>query len=288
MRPPVATLTPSASVLPGVPPRVPHPGFPALVALHLRSLVREFPVAWIVFGIVIVGLPVLALVVDMGVTPRGTPSFGIVRVVSAIWGAQALTLLVALLWPDAVWRNLPPGGRQAMDALPVDRRWHRLARVLAGFTLPLLLALTILITKAIVASRLSGIVDPGVLPPGSEGRTMTLSLAAGLGAWWITPPALAIAYLFGSALGLWGLRVMLTSLLAVLLYAFAPVALLLGFGLDGMANGYIETVVQGTWSPLRVTLASFRAEAADLLPVLGWLAVMGGACHILAGRHSPR
>jgi len=276
----MTTQAPSEAARPSPASRAPHPGFPSLVGLHLQSLIREFPVAWIVFGAGIVGLPVLALVADLGLTPRDTPSFGILRIASGIWGAQALTVLVALFWPDAVWRNLPPGGRQPLDALPVDRRWHRLARVLAGFSLPLLMAMAVFLAQVIVTSRLSGLMgtpgaDAVAWPSVPEGSLATF-------------PALAAAYLFGSALGIQGMRVILTSLLALLVYAILPPGVLLGLGLEGLANGYTETMVQGTWSPLRTLLLGFRAESADLLPLLGWLAILGVVCHQLAGRHAPQ
>jgi hypothetical protein len=253
--------------------RLPHPGVPALLGVHLRSLVRGFPVAWIFFGGVAVGLPLLATFASLDpVGSEGT--FGLVRLVTWMVGVQAAAVLVALWWPDAVWRHLPPGRRRIMDALPVERRTHRLARVIAGFGLPLVMAFSVLLARVILDARLS-----------SGGETLAQVSGLALGNAGVGLLALGAAYLFGSALALRGWRVIVLSLLLMVAYVFIPIGLFLGFGWDEAANRYIGTMVQGNFSPVRVFLLGLRAGASDLLPVLAWLVGLGLLCTHWAHRH---
>jgi hypothetical protein len=253
--------------------RPPHPGIPALAGIHLRSLVREFPVAWILFGGIAVGLPLLAAFTNLEpVAPES--AFGLTRLVSGLIAVQAVTVLVALWWPDAVWRNLPPGRRRVMDALPVDRRAHRLVRAAAGLVLPLAMAASVLLARAILDARLA-----------ASGETLAQVSGLALGSTGVGLLAIGAAYLFGSALALRGWRVIVLSLLLMVVYVFVPIGIFMGLGWDLAANRYIGTMVQGSFSPIRVFLLGLRAGGEDLLPVLTWLAGLGVLCTYWARRH---
>jgi len=267
------------------PDRLPHPGLPALSDIQLRGLVREFPVAWILFGSMVVGAPLLALFTDLAIfaDPAGNMQ-QTARLATTMASLQGITVLVALFWPDAVWRNLPPGGRRVVDALPVSRRSYRLARVAAGFTLPLLMFLSLMASHAILRFRLEAFGEPELL----RASNAELLIGSGAGASVLLLLSLVVAYLFGSAIALWGGRVIVTTLLLGAAYAFVPIPVLLALGQDPAANWYAETMVQGSWSPVRVLLAGLPRGSVQLAPVLGWMVALAGLCHYLAGRHDTR
>ncbi|CAN5821539.1 hypothetical protein BH23GEM11_BH23GEM11_16450 [soil metagenome] len=243
--------------------RLPHPGIPALVALHLRSLVREFPVAWILFGSMAIGVPLLVLT-EMGTDP--------VRLAGPLGSLQGITFLVAAFWPDAVWRSLPPGGRRVMDALPVDRRTHRLARVAAGFTLPLLMAVSTSVSQAVLLTR-----------HGASGAAFSRTLGE-LGVLFL---GLLAIYLLGSAVALRLSRVILAMLLIGVMYVLVPILFMEGIGQNAAANWYIQFMVQGSWSPVQAMLSGFK-PITGALQVVAWVLALGGLCYYLAGRHDTR
>ncbi|TVP55675.1 MAG: hypothetical protein EA351_10060, partial [Gemmatimonadales bacterium] len=147
-------------------PSLPNgPDFLTLAGIHLRGLWREFPVAWIAFGGFALLLPAVTLLYRGESIDPMNPSASIMSIVMLVSLLGFLTIAIAFLWPEAVWRNLPPGSRSVMDSLPATRRAHRMARVMAGLTLPLVMALSIALTVGILTT------NPGfeALPVGGMG-----------------------------------------------------------------------------------------------------------------------
>jgi hypothetical protein len=273
-----ATGTGAAPSTRPLPP--PAPGFAELVGLHVRSLVREFPFAWGLFGLVMLWLPIASLLAptpDLA-APAGPAagSFDVAALVTLMLlnsSAAGFAVLVALLWPDAVWRNLPLGGREAMDSLPVSRRLHRSARYVAGAGLPLAMFASIAATQIILQRR--GI--EGVFAAAGFGeRTPSLSLV--LGAF-----GLLAAYGLGTALAL-----RIGKVIFPLIVGFAAVwavtftAHLRGWtGLrDLLQNGLFLS----DWAPVQAFFALVPSDA-PAAAVLTWFAAFTALSVYLAGRY---
>lgn len=252
------------------------PGFPTLVRIHLRGLWKEFPVAWIGFGVLATLLPAAALLYRGDpVGPEG-PSAALAIVMTLVSLLVGLTVIVAFLWPDAVWRNLPPGGRTVMDALPVSRRVHRLARVTAGLVLPLGIAISVGATATILESGPGSPTAFGFGGLGAEGSGLAGAL--------IAMGSLTAAYLLSTALAIRFGRVLL-GLFTLAAGGTLLVFLLVMMGWDAAAIRIQQWLFLGHWAPGRTLVLSRWAELADLGPVLLWLVILSGITAAWAGRH---
>ncbi len=249
------------------------PSFPEVVRIHLRILVREFPVAWIALA----GLGLILLILSLRVW-LGADALGEVMLETQITftALASIVFLFALLWPDAVWRNLPPGGREALDVLPVTRRTHRLGRLLAGAVLPLLTYLAVALVAATLHLTLPALQDAS----GPWGGGGTGPLFTGLSGWLTVLGGLAATYLIGSFLALRLGRVLLPFLL---FWGIATALHFLFMSLGSVVGTEIIRIglFEGTWSPGRVlvtamvfddgaTLLSSWAWAVGLLGLVWW------------------
>jgi hypothetical protein len=250
----------------------PAPGFPGLVAVHLRLLVRESRLGMALLAVIVVALPLTALVSQ---DPGSDPGFPL-RIHLLLFAAMGLTGFLVFLWPEAVWRGLGPGRRMAMDAFPVSRRSHRMARVAAGAVLPLVLAGSLILSYAILANRgLSSI-------PGAE----ISEEFAGLRGMGIVATALwaLSAYAFSTLFALRFGKVFVGLLVTgTVVYAIPLLMVLVGLDEPVMALG--RWAAESRTSPFRFLLSWFRLGPSDVVPGLAWLAVFGGASVWLAGRH---
>jgi hypothetical protein len=259
----------------------PGPGFPTLVRLHLRALWTEFPVAWVVLGALAVLPPLVAGLRGgaPGATPDQVPEFvpliGLLFLIHFL--ATGLAVIVAFLWPDAVWRNLPPGGRSLLDALPVSRRAHRMARIVAGLVLPLALALSVVATAVLLGRH--SVMSLWVVAPRTDADAIRELAAATL--------SLTAAYFLGSALAIRFGRVVLSLFLlgggAVLLAILAEM-----WGWDAAAWALQQWLFVGHWAPGRSLFLAISAEGSDLAPALLWCLAFLALCTVWAGRHDRR
>jgi hypothetical protein len=274
-----ATASSPASQAPVLPP--PAPGFAGLVRIHLAVLLREFPVAWILFAVVILWLPIASILVPAPdpaqLTPEGDPVFQLDLLVS-LWvlnsAAAMFAVLVALLWPDAVWRNLPPGGREAIDALPPSRRLHRSARFVAGAFLPLAMFASIAATTLVLRHRAASGVFIGT---NLEERLPALTLLVGVG-------GLIAAYALGSALALRFGRVLLPLIIGVA-SAWAVVYTTHVMGWTTLRDVVQEGVFRGPWSPTQAFFALIDGSSTGPAAVTLWLVVLVGLTVFCAGLH---
>jgi hypothetical protein len=252
----------------------PAPGFPTLVRIHLESLCREFPVAWIVFGGFAAALPLASLIFrDTLLADPGTT--GTVATFSGLLSLLlTLTIAIAFLWPDGVWRNLPPGGRQALDALPVSRRAHRMARVTAGLALPLVMAFSVAATLAVLQG--SPAFASGLWPSGTMEGGLVAGAAGGF--------SLTAAYLLSSAIAIRFGRVLL-SLVILVAGSAAVVYLALLAGWNAGAGALQTALFLGHWAPGRALTLAAMAESSDLAPAFLWSGVLLGICVHWAARH---
>ncbi|MEX2529532.1 MAG: hypothetical protein WD960_02060 [Gemmatimonadota bacterium] len=250
------------------------PGFLALVRLHLRTLWIELPVGWVVLGGLAILLPVSAALHAASNIDPADPSVAWLAVAWLLIPLHFLTIAVAFLWPDGVWREVPPGGRLVLDALPVGRRAHRMARVTAGLGLPLVMAFSVLLTAVFLDSDpLFGAVVAWV--GGASGSPA--GILAGL-------LSLTAAYLLGSALAIRFGRVILPLSLLV---GGLVILLLIVDGAGWVAG---EMALQrwlfvGHWAPGRTLVLAASAGSADLAPALLWCLIFLGLCIWWAGRH---
>jgi hypothetical protein len=258
----------------------PAPGPAQLVFLHLRLLVREFPLAWALFGVVALVLPMTALLAPVGAGPEATePSdlgfslFLTVRILS--YSAASLAVIVALLWPDAVWRRLPPGERDFVDAMPVDRRLHRSARMVAGAALPLAFFAILWSTHFFLDLRGSGVFSGDL-----AALTPSLSLAHGI-------PGILAAYALGSALALRLGKVFIPILVGAALFWALSFALVMA-GQGQATQTLAEWIFTGEWAPVRSFASGLGTTHAPMAATLLWLAVFGGLAVALAGQHDRK
>lgn len=260
-------------------PPAPAPGFAGLVVLHLQTLWREFPIAWVALGGLALVIPVMSMVYGQGAVEVSEMAdlTGTILLASVLLPLLViLTMAVAFLWPEVVWRNLSPGSRLVLDAFPVSRRSHRMARIVAGFPLLLIMTVSLGVSLAILSSN----------PDLQAVNMLRFGLGAegsGLAGFGVAFLSLTTAYLFASALALRLGRVFVPLLLLVLalnVVLFTLVSLRWDAGLEVMT-----TLANGHWSPLRALLLAHDAEVADLGPVLAWFPVMLGLCLHWAHRH---
>lgn len=250
------------------------PGFFALVRLHLRVLWREFPVGWVVLGSLAAVLPVTAALNAGEVINPAEPPVILFVVASLLIPLYFLTIVVAFLWPDGVWRALPPGGRLVLDSLPVGRRTHRMARVTAGLALPLVMALSVVLTAVLLDSN--PVFGTARVAVGGRGAGPAGILAGLL--------SLTAAYLLCSALAIRFGRVVL----ALFLLVGGGVILVLivgGAGWDAGSEALQHWLFLGHWAPGRSLVLAASAGSADLAPALLWCLIFLGLCTWWAGRH---
>ncbi len=273
---PNAPPTPDAGALPH-----PAPGFAGLVYLHLASLVREYPVAWILFGVVILWLPVASILVPSPDPTRlveGHPagvelafllSLGVLNATASMFA-----VLVALFWPDAVWRKLPPGGREAIDALPPGRRLHRTARCVAGAGLPMAMFASIAATGLVLRYRATRAIPE---MPEVAAQLPSLELVSG-------PVGLLAAYALGSILALRFGRILFPLLVGVAAtWAVVFTSHLLGWAT--IRDLVQEWVVFGAWSPTQAFFALTPASGAHPLGVVLWFVGLAALMVYTAGRY---
>ncbi len=286
MNAPTSTATGTApapaSAPTGVPIALPPeaPGFAVLVALHGKSLVREFPFAWGLFGLLMLWLPVAALFAPVPEIPNAAaangPGFDLAALLTlAMLNASAggFAVIVALLWPDAVWRNLPLGGREGIDVLPVRRRVHRTARFVAGAGLPLAMFGSIAATQLILRWRdIEGIFDA----MGFGGGAPSLSLVLGA-------VGLLAAYALGTALALRiGKVIFPVIIILVAAWAATFTAHLMGWARlrDAVQNGLFLS----DWAPMQAFFALMPSDAPAPAVFL-WFSVFTGLAVYWAGRY---
>ena len=249
------------------------PGFAALVGIHLRSLWREFPVAWLAFGGLAVVLPVVSAFYRGSLDPAD-PMSGVVTFTALLTLLFFLTIALAFLWPEAVWRNLPPGGRLVMDALPVDRRTHRIARITAGLVLPLGMAGSVGITAAILRSNPDlSFLSTGLGADGSGATGVVVALLS-----------LTAAYLLSSALALRFGRVFM-GLFVLAGGGTLVIFVLVILGLEEAAVATQQGLFLGDWAPGRVLTLANSAQGEDLPAALLWFSLLLGLCTFWAGRY---
>lgn len=256
------------------------PSFPALVAIHFRLGVRDVRLGSAVLAVVAGGLPIAVLLAPP--VPGEASELG-----SSPWAALNAALLFltmfavldAFLEPESVWRKLRPGEREPLDALPVGRRQSRLARVVAGAALPLVLVGSVFGTVALMEAR-----GFSVRPEGDVFQPALPMLAEDPGTAGILAAILTLlsAYVIGSICALWFGRVFYPLLLMALGFVGGPV-ILMAFGIDWL-SAVAELAATHAYSPLRVLSLWFGA-AADLLPAAFWFTALGALLVYVAGRH---
>ncbi len=253
------------------------PDFLTLAGIHLRGLWREFPIAWIAFGGFALLLPAITLLYRGESMDPMDLSASIMSIVILVSILGFLTIAIAFLWPEAVWRNLPPGSRSVMDSLPATRRAHRMARVAAGLTLPIVMALSIALTVGLLRT------NPGfeALPAGGMGLGGEGSGVVGL---LIALGSLTGAYLLSSALAIRFGR----PVLALFMIVAGGTLLIFVFVIAGWEDGaraLQQGLFLGEWAPGRTLLLAPSAQPDDLGPMLLWLGAFLALCAYWAGRY---
>lgn len=254
----------------------PAPGFPSLVLIHLRLLVREARAGSAILALICILLPLAALAEAAGGDPASVVPGGPGRVQLLMAMMMGLIFFLAYLWPESVWRNLGPGERLVLDAFPVSRRSHRMARVVAGTVLPLALLASLLIAVAILEAG------------GSPGGRMTFSpdVAPGLHGVGIlvTLTSLLSAYALSSTLALRFGKVFVSLLIIFGLAYLVPMLLML-LGFEGLVERLLEWAVHSSASPFPVLTMWYQGTAENLPSGLAWLAIFSGTAVYFAGRH---
>jgi hypothetical protein len=249
----------------------PAPGFPGLVGIHLRLLVREARLGSAILALVCVALPLAAALNSVPDAGAELPH----RIHLLAFAAMGLTAFLAVLWPESVWRGLRPGRRLVLDALPAGRRAHRMARVVAGAALPLALLGSLALTWWIIEVR--GFND--ALPisaddvPGLQGAAIIATLL-----WVLT--LYSISSIFAIRFGKVFLGLLIT---ATVIHAIPLLLMIAGF--DELVMRIGQWTTTSALSPLRFLLTWYQLDGSDILPGLGWLALFGGTATWLAGRH---
>lgn len=253
----------------------PAPGFPALVRIHLYLLLRESRVGTLLLAALCLLLPVAALVSAGPEATEAVPH----RILLLTATMMGLTIFLTFLWPESVWRKLGIGERLVLDAFPVSRRSHRMARVVAGAALPLGLLASLIVTVAILDARgwasqtfeLSAVHLPGLHGAG------ILTTVAGLLA----------AYLLSSILALRFGKVFLGLLVLVGIVYLIPL-LLVVLGFDQAVIRIGQWAMSSGWSPLPVLTQWYQRGSADLASNALWMAVFFGIALHFAGRHDGK
>jgi len=254
----------------------PAPGFVGLVGIHLRLLVREARLGAAIVALLCVLLPVAAVVSAVGWDATGIQEDAPGRVELYTIMMMVLTVFMAFLWPEAVWRKLGPGDRMVLDAFPVPRRSHRMARVVAGASLPLALLGSVLLTVAILDARgwTQGVLSLGLDQlPGVHGVGILATLASVLA-----------AYALSSVLALRFGKVFVGLLIVTSVIYLIPLILVI-FGFSDLVTRLGDWATASPFSPIPVLTGWFQGGGEDLLPGLAWLAVFGGLAGYFAGRH---
>lgn len=284
-------MTPSPSPSNGIPLARPH-SFLALTTMHLRLLFRAFPALHLLALAAVVLLPVAALLTPLGVealaeAPSSVRTMGSAGTISLLVTVLVLVIPAGLIWPEVPWRHFPPGKRGGLDAFPVSRRLHRLARCAAGF-LPLLgLYLATVLALALFRLRLDRVPVAEPQSPAALGLRIleeapanALSVGVGL-------VALLLAYAIGSLVALrWGRPLLLILIVAIFLptlIAFLALALEAGPLIEALV-----VVLNHPFSPFPIVVKGAAQEGAAFLPALFWTGVAGALLYREAGRHDPR
>ena len=248
----------------------PAPGLISLVGLHLRLTLREARIGSVLVGALTVGLPIAGSIVAVRQS-AGADLEELVAFGAAISALSGLAILVALLWPESVWRQLPRGKRWVLDTLPVGRRSHRMARVMAGSVVPLALVLSLILTAMLLPADAA--LHPLVHDVGPLGASAVVIAILG-------------AYLFSSILALSLGQVLRPLFYGAILLMLLPLPFQLAGAAD-TAQALWSTVTGHTLSPIRLTGIGMGLQGtpADLAPALLWLVIFGGVAVHLAGRH---
>ncbi len=255
----------------------PAPGFRGLVGIHARLLVKDAQAGTAVLAVACVALPLAALLTPFPSEPADVASAisGPMRLQMLMSMMVMLTVGLAFLWPEAVWKGLGPGERAVLDSFPVTRRNHRMARVVAGGFLPLALTTAYLGSATILRVRGWGDVMPGM--------TSAYPDLAG----WSAPTAVLVlltAYLLSSSLALRFGKVFVPLLVIGTGVYLVPASLLLA-GKEEWIEAIARSAVEWTWSPFRLFSIMFSGGPSDVLPALFWMTALAALTIHLAGRH---
>ena len=254
----------------------PAPGFISLVLIHLRLLIREARAGSAILALICVLLPLAALAHVGGAEPAQVVQGGPGRVPLLIVAMMGLTFFLAYLWPESVWRNLGPGERLVLDAFPVSRRSQRMARVVAGSVLPLMLLASVVVAVAIMEAHGWGGGGMRLSPdeaPGLHGVGILVTLTS-----------LLSAYAFSSILALRFGKVFV-SLLIIFGVAYLVPVLLMLMGFEGLVAGLLEWAGTSPASPFPVLTLWYQGTAENLPAGLAWLLIFSGAAVYMAGRY---
>lgn len=264
--------------------------FPTLVGIHFRLIVRTFPTAHII--VALLGLGLLAAAFLGSATPPTPTAEGpailpstLDHLVGLLFTVLGFAAVGAMVWPEVVWRRLPPGRREALDAWPADRRTNRLARIVAGGIPPLALFGLSALALSVVIARVGGSGETSVVA-----SSLLQDASWGLAEFALGLIVMTAAYLGGSAIGLRFGRPFLVLLLGSLLLIPVPAFLLMALGAGPWADAWLALVAH-PWSPVELTTAIPRASLngarGAILPSLAWLLLLAGACVQMAGAHAP-
>ncbi len=284
-------MTPSPSPSKGG-PAARAPGFLTLTGMHLRLLFREFPALHLLALGMVVLLPLAALLSPLGVEalaaePSSARTMGSAGTISFLVTALLVVVPAGLIWPEVPWRHFPPGKRGGLDAFPVSRRLHRLARCAAGFLPLLALYLATVLALVLFRFRLERIPAADAQSPAGLGLRMLEQVPLGAGSLLVGLVALLLAYGIGSILALrWG-RPLLLVLLGVILLPTLFLVLALMVEAGTLVEAFIA-LLHHPVSPFPIVVKGAVQEGTALLPALLWTGVAGVLLYREAGRHDAR
>ncbi len=247
----------------------PAPGLLSLVWIHLRLIHGEARSGTAVLGVVTLGFPLLMLLIPL---EQAATADGTLRAVLSLSLVAAVVLTLTYLWPEAVWGKLRPGSRMALDSLPVSRLRNRMARVMAGAILPLVLGLSLMVGVEIGAAR-------GLLEMvGEQWRWNPLTLLT-----------LLASYAMASALALRFGKVFVPLLAGVLsFWVFFMILVLLEW--EAVGSPLVAWLSYSPLSPRHGLVGlSGRVhgvtQGPSTLGVLFWLLAFGSVVAVLSRRH---
>ena len=139
--------------------------------------------------------------------------------------AHGLVMAVAFFLPGAIWKGLPPGGRQSLRAHPVDHRTHELLRVAAGAATLVAFSVPVYTLGMVLQLRLLAIWTPVPSP----------------GDWLLAINSALLVYLIGSVAAL-RTESATGTLARVIVWGFVAV---LGITLLGGRVGFVARLWEG-------------------------------------------